>query len=227
MALAVPPGGTPPPTEYLPVTLSAPLIPRPVPRSPDPTPQRRRSAPPAPLISVAIVNFCQWRNTGRLIGQLRRSVAFRTGTANVVVVDNHSPFHPIVRKLEKLRGVTVRRFNRNLGFARGVNRGVSTGPREGRRSPAGRWSAERLGAAPEPGRDRRGRVPRRRGTFVRNSRSGADGRRGRPAAGPRRSSQASSGRSQRSCVRLPGCSCRARGGSVRTAARRPGSRWTG
>ena len=49
----------------------------------------------------------------------------RTGAANVVVVDNHSPFHSVVRKLVKLQGVTVRRFSRNLGFARGVNRGVS------------------------------------------------------------------------------------------------------
>jgi GT2 family glycosyltransferase len=52
----------------------------------------------------------------------------RTGAANVVVVDNHSPFHPVVRKLEKLRGVSVRRFSRNLGFARGVNRGVTAAP---------------------------------------------------------------------------------------------------
>ena len=86
---------------------------------------RRKSAPPAPRLSVAIVNFCQWRNTARLIGQLRRSIALRTGTAAVVVVDNHSPFHPVVRKLEKLRGVTIQRFSRNLGFARGVNRGVA------------------------------------------------------------------------------------------------------
>ena len=41
----------------------------------------------------------------------------RTGAANVVVVDNHSPFHSVVRKLVKLQGVTIRRFSRNLGFA--------------------------------------------------------------------------------------------------------------
>jgi GT2 family glycosyltransferase len=48
----------------------------------------------------------------------------RTDAASIVVVDNHSPFHPVVRKIEKVRGVVVRRFSRNLGFARGVNRGV-------------------------------------------------------------------------------------------------------
>ena len=124
MALAVPPGGSPPPTDHRPD--AAPLSP--VPRAaiaPNKAPLARlRSAPPVSALSVVVVNFCQWRNTARLIGQLRRSVAMRTDAANVVVVDNHSPFHPILRKLEKLRGVTVRRFSRNLGFARGVNRGV-------------------------------------------------------------------------------------------------------
>ena len=67
----------------------------------------------------------------------------RTGAANVVVVDNHSPFHSVVRKLEKLHGVTVRRFSRNLGFARGVNRGVS----DPVRAKSARRSAARLDGA--------------------------------------------------------------------------------
>ncbi|MFO0822709.1 MAG: glycosyltransferase [Gemmataceae bacterium] len=120
MALAVPPGGTPPPPELrldavLPKAQSVVL-----PDSP-----RRRSAPAVPAISVVIVNFCQWRNTARLVNQLRKSIAVRTGTAEIVIVDNHSPFHPVVRKLEKMNGVTIRRFNRNCGFARAVNRGVN------------------------------------------------------------------------------------------------------
>jgi N-acetylglucosaminyl-diphospho-decaprenol L-rhamnosyltransferase len=123
MSLAVPPGGTPPPTDQRPDAESSPPAPRTatVPRA---TSLRRQSAPPSLVLSVVIVNFCQWRNTARLIGQLRRSIAMRTNAASVVVVDNHSPFHPVVRKLEKLSGVTIRRFSRNLGFARGVNRGV-------------------------------------------------------------------------------------------------------
>ncbi len=124
MALAVPPGGTPPPTEHRPDA----ELPAPAPRTrtlPTASPtHHRRTAPVVPIVTVVIVNFCQWRNTARLVGQLRRSVALRTGAAHVVVVDNHSPFHPVVRKLQKLSGVTIRRFSRNLGFARAVNRGV-------------------------------------------------------------------------------------------------------
>src|SRR5205814_494756 len=117
--------------------------PRPLPIPP--SPPRRRLAPPAPppVLSVVIVNFCQWRNTARLVGQLRRSIAIRTGAADIVVVDNHSPFHPVVRKLEKLRGLTIRRFSRNHGFARAVNRGVTESPRP---------KELRLRAAPPSGR---------------------------------------------------------------------------
>jgi N-acetylglucosaminyl-diphospho-decaprenol L-rhamnosyltransferase len=125
MALAVPPGGTPPPPEPM---LSISLSPSPhqaVALSPDVDSHRRRSTPPAPVITVVIVNFCQWRNTARLVGQLRQSMAIRNGAANIVVIDNHSPFHPVIRKLERLHHVTVRRFSRNLGFARAVNRGVT------------------------------------------------------------------------------------------------------
>lgn len=128
MALAVPPGGTPPQTERRPD--AAKPAPHAIAHPADP---RRRAAPPAPAVSVVIVNFCQWRNTARLVGQLRRSVAVRTGAADVVVVDNHSPFHPVVRKLEKTHGVAVRRFNRNVGFARAVNRGVGDATEPGGR----------------------------------------------------------------------------------------------
>ncbi|VTT97854.1 Putative glycosyltransferase OS=Singulisphaera acidiphila (strain ATCC BAA-1392 / DSM 18658 / VKM B-2454 / MOB10) GN=Sinac_5389 PE=4 SV=1: Glyco_tranf_2_3 [Gemmataceae bacterium] len=124
MALAVPPGGTPPPTELRPEAATPHA--QTISRSDAP---RRRAAPPVPAVSVVIVNFCQWRNTARLVTQLRRSAAVRSGTAEVVVVDNHSPSHPVARKLEKMRGVKVRRFSRNVGFARAVNRGVAdSGP---------------------------------------------------------------------------------------------------
>jgi N-acetylglucosaminyl-diphospho-decaprenol L-rhamnosyltransferase len=108
------------------------------PGSPAPDPSRlapRRARRPAPTpprqaeLAVVVVNFCQWRNTARLVAQLRRSAAFRAGTAEVVVVDNHSPFHPVVRKLRRLKGVTIRRFSRNHGFARAVNRGAKAAPR--------------------------------------------------------------------------------------------------
>ncbi|HSQ55840.1 MAG TPA: glycosyltransferase family 2 protein [Gemmata sp.] len=123
MALVVPSGGSPPPTDL------RPEIPSPDPVlaiAPLSVPVRRRAAPPAPAVSVVIVNFCQWKNTARLVSQLRHSIAIRTGAADVVIVDNHSPSHPVVRKLQKLHGVTIRRFSRNLGFARAVNLGVGT-----------------------------------------------------------------------------------------------------
>jgi N-acetylglucosaminyl-diphospho-decaprenol L-rhamnosyltransferase len=115
MALAVPPEGGP--------TTSPAATPEPTrsrfPRSPAP--------PRSPELSVVIVNFCQWRNTARLARQLRRSFAVRSGFAEVVIVDNHSPFHPVVRRLKRLRGVTIRGFNRNHGFAKAVNRGSRLG----------------------------------------------------------------------------------------------------
>ena len=113
------------------------------PGSPAPEPSTRapaRRAAQARLrqaeLAVVVVNFCQWRNTARLVTQLRRSHAVRTGTAEIVVVDNHSPFHPVVRKLHKLSGVTIRRYSRNHGFARAVNRGAKTAREHPGRHPA-------------------------------------------------------------------------------------------
>ncbi|HXD89300.1 MAG TPA: glycosyltransferase family 2 protein [Urbifossiella sp.] len=112
MALAVPPEGGPP------LPLSAP----PVRGAARPSAPRR-----LPELSVVIVNFCQWRNTARLALQLRRSLAARSGLAEIVIVDNHSPFHPAARRLKRLSGVTIRGLSRNQGFARAVNRGCGIG----------------------------------------------------------------------------------------------------
>ena len=115
MALAVPPEGGP----EQPPTAAA---------EPKRTRFMRPSAPSrSPELSVVIVNFCQWRNTARLARQLRRSLAVRSGFAEIVIVDNHSPFHPVVRRLKRLSGVTIRGFNRNHGFAKAVNRGSRLG----------------------------------------------------------------------------------------------------
>src|SRR5882724_2400013 len=84
------------------------------------------TAPPSPdnpVLSVVIVNYRQWRNTARLTRQLLDSAAGRAGAAEVVVVDNHSRAHPLRRKLRRTEGVSLRRFGRNRGFARGVNEG--------------------------------------------------------------------------------------------------------
>jgi GT2 family glycosyltransferase len=129
MALAVPPGGpTPPFTPPLGVgDAFGPIMPLIAASARPSRPVRTPTPPRNPDLSVVVVNFCQWRNTARLARQLRRSDAARAGAAAVVIVDNHSPFHPVVRRLRKLPGVTVRRHSRNHGFARAVNRGCLAG----------------------------------------------------------------------------------------------------
>lgn len=86
----------------------------------------RTAAPAGVGLSVVIVNFCQWKNTARLVRQLRRSAAARTGRAHVQVIDNGSPANRLAGRVARWRGVSVRRCERNLGFAAAVNRGVRT-----------------------------------------------------------------------------------------------------
>jgi N-acetylglucosaminyl-diphospho-decaprenol L-rhamnosyltransferase len=88
-----------------------------------PASQRSRPTTVSPRLSVVIVNYRQWDQTARLVRQLQAAPAFRSGAAEVVVVDNHSPSHPIARKLRRLPGVSLRRWGRNFGFARAVNEG--------------------------------------------------------------------------------------------------------
>ncbi|QJW96005.1 hypothetical protein FTUN_3559 [Frigoriglobus tundricola] len=133
----------------------------------------RPVAPPTAELAVVVVNYCQWKNTARLVRQLRRSAAVRTGAAEVRVVDNASPAHRLAARVAGLRGVSVRRFDHNL-----VRRGRQP------RVPAHRRA---VGAAAEPGRHRPGRLPRRRARRGRPRRRHP--RRGRdrvPAAQPRR-----------------------------------------
>ncbi|AMV25766.1 N-acetylglucosaminyl-diphospho-decaprenol L-rhamnosyltransferase [Gemmata sp. SH-PL17] len=94
------------------------------------TAPRRAPAPPATELAVVVVNFCQWQNTARLVRQLRRSAVVRTGAAQIQIIDNGSPAHPLAARVARLRGVSVRRYDANLGFAAAVNRGCrqSTGP---------------------------------------------------------------------------------------------------
>jgi N-acetylglucosaminyl-diphospho-decaprenol L-rhamnosyltransferase len=111
MAPAVPPGGRSSPAQ------DPRVQPRPA----------RPAAPPAvarPLVSVVVVNYCQWKNTARLVRQLRRSHAVRDGLADVVVVDNASPPHRLAKRTGKLLGVSVTRPDHNTGFAKAVNRGA-------------------------------------------------------------------------------------------------------
>jgi GT2 family glycosyltransferase len=81
---------------------------------------RRRTGP---RLSVVVVNYHDWADTARLVQQLRASPLMRHDEAEVVVVDNRSPWHPIVPRLRRWPGVSLRRWRRNRGFARAVNEG--------------------------------------------------------------------------------------------------------
>src|SRR6202043_774896 len=47
----------------------------------------------------------------------------RPDLVEVVVVDNHSPAHPLMHRLRRWPRVSLRRWGRNRGFARAVNEG--------------------------------------------------------------------------------------------------------
>ncbi len=81
------------------------------------------SALDQPRLSVVVVNYRHWDDTGRLIQQLRTSHSLDEGLAEVVVVDNHSPAHPLIPRLRRARDVSLRRWRHNRGFARAVNEG--------------------------------------------------------------------------------------------------------
>jgi GT2 family glycosyltransferase len=93
------------------------------------TPQRApaRTAPrirPAALqVSVVVINYCQWRNTDRVARQLLDADAIGSGTADVIIVDNDSPPDAAEARLRRAPGVSLRRFDRNTGFARAANEG--------------------------------------------------------------------------------------------------------
>src|SRR5439155_19883894 len=64
-----------------------------------------------------------WENTAALVRQILRAPCARRGEVEVVVVDNHSPPHPLARRLRRWPGVSLRRWGRNRGFARAGNEG--------------------------------------------------------------------------------------------------------
>jgi N-acetylglucosaminyl-diphospho-decaprenol L-rhamnosyltransferase len=76
-----------------------------------------------PRLSVVVVNYRQWERTADLVRQLLATAGARHGDVEIVIVDNHSPPHPIARRLRRLPGVSVRRWESNRGFARAVNEG--------------------------------------------------------------------------------------------------------
>jgi GT2 family glycosyltransferase len=76
-----------------------------------------------PRLSVVIVNYRQWDKTEELVRHLNASPALKRGDAEIVIVDNHSPRHPIARRLRRTPNVSLRRWPQNRGFARAVNEG--------------------------------------------------------------------------------------------------------
>jgi N-acetylglucosaminyl-diphospho-decaprenol L-rhamnosyltransferase len=87
---------------------------------------RRRpisAAAKSPRLSVVIVNYCLWTETAKLVRQVVAAPCTRQGEVEVVVVDNDSPPHEFDRALRRLRGVSLRCWKQNRGFARAVNEG--------------------------------------------------------------------------------------------------------
>lgn len=84
-----------------------------------------------PHLSIVIVNYGSWPQTDRLVRQLQAEPELQCGLAEIVIVDNGSPFHPARRRLRRAAGVSLRRFVQNRGFARGAN--------EGGRLSRGQW----------------------------------------------------------------------------------------
>lgn len=74
-----------------------------------------------PLISVIVVNFCQWQNTLQLSQQLSESLTQAAGLSEVQVVDNGPPDLELINTIERMEGCRVHRIGANVGFARGVN----------------------------------------------------------------------------------------------------------
>src|SRR5438132_14401955 len=77
-----------------------------------------------PRLSVVIVNYCQWQKTAGLVRALLRSPCARRGEVEIVVVDNHSPPHALIRRLRRWPGVSLRRWGRSRWLGRAVNEGV-------------------------------------------------------------------------------------------------------
>jgi N-acetylglucosaminyl-diphospho-decaprenol L-rhamnosyltransferase len=76
-----------------------------------------------PRLSIVVVNYRQWDATEDLVRHLQASASLKRSEAEIVIVDNHSPTHPIVKRLRRLPNVSLRRWQQNRGFARAVNEG--------------------------------------------------------------------------------------------------------
>jgi N-acetylglucosaminyl-diphospho-decaprenol L-rhamnosyltransferase len=77
----------------------------------------------APRLSAVIVNYREWQRTAELSRRLLAEPAAGRGEVEVVIVDNHSPPDPVIPRLRRTAGVSLRRWRRNQGFGRAANEG--------------------------------------------------------------------------------------------------------
>ena len=108
------------------VVSSGPTIRKPAPRHLPTSPEPRTPAlsEASPRLSVVIVNYRQWEETAALTRQILATPEARRQAVEVVIIDNHSPPHPLAARLRRWPGVSLRRWQRNRGFARAVNEGI-------------------------------------------------------------------------------------------------------
>jgi GT2 family glycosyltransferase len=87
------------------------------------TPRATSSLGEDARLSVVIVNYRHWLETAQLVRQLLESAGTQRADIEIIVVDNHSPNHPLIRRLRRWPGVSLRRWRRNRGFAQAANEG--------------------------------------------------------------------------------------------------------
>jgi N-acetylglucosaminyl-diphospho-decaprenol L-rhamnosyltransferase len=80
-----------------------------------------------PRLSIVIVNYRQWEKTEELVRALQQCAGLKHGRAEIVIVDNHSPKHPIIHRLRRQPHVSLLRWKSNRGFAQAVNEGCRLG----------------------------------------------------------------------------------------------------
>jgi N-acetylglucosaminyl-diphospho-decaprenol L-rhamnosyltransferase len=93
------------------------------PQTQSPARARTRAKLSVPRLSVVIVNYRQWDETEKLVRHLQTSTSIKNGAAEIIIVDNHSPTHPIIKRLRRQPNLSLRRWPSNRGFARAVNEG--------------------------------------------------------------------------------------------------------
>ena len=86
---------------------------------PHPAPLPAPAKASVPALSIVVVNYRQWEETTALIRQLLATASLRSGRAEIVVVDNHSPSHPASRQIAAMARSFCRRqlFSDSSGAA--------------------------------------------------------------------------------------------------------------